>query len=335
MSNSAKVLRFKSAEVPRQQGEVGRLRVLKGPDQGLVYIIRNSSILVGRGDESDAIIGDLKASRKHFKLEFGTAGWTVTDLGSGNGILFQGEYIRKFPLMSGQHFMVGETVFEFLAGEEQTRVLMAPIKSGDTIIQSNQNMAAQRLRVQALSEPVKIAAPKQKKSNRTILLIAILAGAYFYFEEMDQQPGSKKGPPKKSQKKEIEEAIDKSLESYLAPESSSDISRTAEQYYRAGFREYREGNYMRAKSQFELALQVNPAHQLARKFLMSADKEIENEVKNMINIAQKAMIAGRKREARGHYETAKRLLYYDRSNPDFIECEEEIKKIDEELKRGR
>jgi pSer/pThr/pTyr-binding forkhead associated (FHA) protein len=111
--NSAKVLRFRSSEVPRQQGEVGRLRVLKGPDQGLVYIVRDSSVIVGRGEESDVVIGDLKASRKHFRMDYGVDGWVINDLGSGNGILFQGEYTRQINLKSGHHFTVVHKSSEF------------------------------------------------------------------------------------------------------------------------------------------------------------------------------------------------------------------------------
>ena len=55
---AAKVLRYRETEVPRQVGEVGRLRVLKGPNEGMVFVLTSSSIVIGRGEDCDLIIGD-------------------------------------------------------------------------------------------------------------------------------------------------------------------------------------------------------------------------------------------------------------------------------------
>ena len=328
----APVLRYKNAEVPRQQGEVVRLRVIQGPDQGITYIIRNSSVILGRGEESGVMITDLKASRSHASLEYTQEGWVVNDLGSANGILFQGEYVRKFPVNSGEHFTIGETIFEFLSNSESTRVLTTAPRPAQEMIQQDQAIAAQRLKVKNLSQSAQVAqqpgVPK-KKTNPLLIVAALGAGVYLYWDQIV--------PPKptvQTVKKEKKEDEDKTLSSYLPNGVTKEVEKTAEQYYRQGFREYREQNYLRAKAQFELALQVNPSHAQARHYLASAEHEIETSIKEMIGAAQKAKVAGRLREAKGYYETAMRLMYYDRSNPDFVECEEGLKKIKEELAPG-
>lgn len=61
--STVKVQRFSNAEMERQAGEVARLRVLKGADQGSIFIVKASSIILGRGDEADIRVADLKASR--------------------------------------------------------------------------------------------------------------------------------------------------------------------------------------------------------------------------------------------------------------------------------
>lgn len=332
--SSSKVLRYKNTEVPRQTGEVARLRVLKGPDQGMIYVMKESSISFGRGDEADVMISDLKASRAHARLDYTRDGWVMNDLGSANGIFFQGEYIRKFAITSGEHFTVGETIFEFLTSTESTRILTAPLRTSQDVANLDQALINQRLKVQGLSQAAQTTAqatgqPAKKFNPRTLLLVAALGGIYFY---MDQAAPVASQAVKKSAKKEND---DRSLASYLPVGVTRDVEKTAEQYYRQGFREYREGNYLRAKAQFELALQVNPNHGFARHYLAGAENEITAEIKKMIAGAQKSIVAGRLREAKGYYETAMRLMYYDRSNPDFIECEESLKKITEELNRTR
>src|SRR5690606_24086654 len=114
-------------------------------------------------------------------------------------------------------------------------------------------------------------------------------------------------------KEEKENRANRGLAAYLPPGVGREAAKSAEQSYWEGFREYREGHYLRAKEHFELALQVNPAHELARFYLKSAEKEIGDEIKRMIAAAQKATVAGRLREAKGYYETAMRAMYHDRS----------------------
>jgi pSer/pThr/pTyr-binding forkhead associated (FHA) protein len=329
---AAEVLRYKNVEVPRQPGEVGRLRVIKGPDQGLVYVMKSSSVTFGRGEEANVMISDLKASRSHARLDYTTEGWVMNDLGSANGILFQGEYVRKFSLNSGEHFTVGETIFEFFTHSESTRVLTAPLRLASEVQEQDHAFMAQRLKVKGLAQGATVEAPPagtKSTQARTLLLIAAVGGVYYYMNFMDDPKPRAPIAATKPEKSEAEQA----LSSYLPATVNKEVGKTAEQYYRQGFREYREGNYLRAKAQFELALQVNPSHEMARHYLMSADKEMEDATHGLMRSAQKAIVAGRLREAKGDYETAMRLMYYDRSNPDFIECEEALKKVDEELTR--
>jgi pSer/pThr/pTyr-binding forkhead associated (FHA) protein len=333
--SAMKVQRFSNAEMERQAGEVARLRILKGADQGSIFIVKDNSIVLGRGEDADVRVADLKASRTHARLDYTKEGWVLSDLGSANGIFFQGEYIRKFSLRSGEHFTLGDTIFEFMVAGESTRMLTSPLRSGFEVDQLDQAFSAQKIRVQSYAKAPKVSAstsPEAKKFNpRTLVLVAALAGLYFYMDQ-DSQP---KPTAKKESKKKKEETDDRGLASYLPGSVSKEVIKTAEQYYRQGFREYRERNFLRAKAQFELALQVNPSHNLARHYLRVSEQDIIEEIKNMMIAAQKALNAGRLKDAKGYYEGAMRLMYNDQTNPEYLECEEEVKKINLELERTR
>lgn len=322
-----KVLRYREIDLPRQSGEVARIRVLKGKDVGANFVIKVSSFTIGRGEEVDLLIADPKASRSHARVDFTKEGWIVSDLGSANGIFFQGEYIRKFGLKSGEHFTVGETILEFIMSQEDTRVLTAPIKSAQEVATQDIAFAQQKLRVKNLSQGASAAksATAQKKNPRTLILLALGAAAYLYLDQ--EEAAKQKVPVKKVQKKEDTEEEGRSLASYLPNSVPKEVQKTAEQYYAQGFREYLAGNYLRAKDSFQLALQVNPAHDRARHYLANAEKENNDEIKRLINAGRKAKLVGRNSEAKGYFETAMRHLFNDRSNPDYVECEEALKSL--------
>ena len=54
-------LKFKSTTVPRQNNEQSRFKVVKGPDYGSVFVITGQTATIGRGEENDVVISDLKA----------------------------------------------------------------------------------------------------------------------------------------------------------------------------------------------------------------------------------------------------------------------------------
>ncbi|MBC7397613.1 MAG: FHA domain-containing protein [Bdellovibrionales bacterium] len=324
------MLKYRIPSVTRQLGEVARLRVIKGAEVGSTFIIKASSITLGRGEDVDLIINDPKSSRSHARLDYTKDGWIMSDLGSANGIFFQGEYIRKFGLTSSDHFTLGETIFEFLSNQESTRMLSAPLKSAAEVERLDQALSQQKIKVQGMAKPVKASSgPKgQKKSPLTLILIAVLVGGYFFMDG-DAKPakGTAGAGAKKASANAEKPKDERGLASYLPAVVSKEVAKTAEQYYWQGFREYMKGNYLRAKDSFELALQVNPGHQKARHYLASAEKENQDQIKQLIETARKAMVVGRTSDAKGNCETALRHLYNDRANPDYADCDEILKEI--------
>ena len=86
--------------VGKQQGELARFRVLGGPDSGVVYVITNARATIGRAEDNDVILSDIKASRKHAELTLvgGTA--MIKDMGSSHGFVVNGVQQRQMQLKS-------------------------------------------------------------------------------------------------------------------------------------------------------------------------------------------------------------------------------------------
>jgi pSer/pThr/pTyr-binding forkhead associated (FHA) protein len=343
------VLKFKTAMVPLQDGEYARLRVLQGPDMGCVFVIKSSSLTLGRGDGASLRFGDVKASRLHAKIEFtSSVGWRLVDLGSANGVFYRGEFLRDFAIKSGDNFTLGDTIFQFLVNTEPAHLLMAPISDDPELEKREVAFAEQKIRVRALSKEVKFAVPKNaKKTNPVVLVGALLfMAAYMYPEEAapylyeygldfiadligapskvelaKRKAGVKKAEEKKEDK-------DRSVASYGAASVTPEVARTAEQYYRQGFREFKAGNYLRARESFALSLQVNPGHERAREYIENSTRENEKEVKRLIELGRRAQSVGRFRLARSFFSTALRHSGDDPEDPLYIESSEALKALE-------
>ncbi len=188
-------LRFQSISTPRQVGETARLKVVRGPDQGALFVLIGLRASIGRGTEADVQLSDPKTSRKHAELALGTDGrWTVQDLGSANGIL-----VNDLPpagpsaMRSGDFLSLGETTFEFGASAiETTRMLMAPPRDASEQKQMLAARERERKRVLRLGQfgggmPDAVRGPSTMGGGGNkfspVTLIVLAAGAYFLLFE--------------------------------------------------------------------------------------------------------------------------------------------------------
>lgn len=320
MSNA---LRFKNAAVPKQASEVARLKVVQGPDYGTVYVLTGARISIGRGEENDVVISDLKASRKHAEIYSVGRDWQIKDLGSANGIIVNEVASRQSELKSGDRLGLGETTFEFVTKEAGTKRLLALPKSAGELQSENSALEAQRQRVRALGKPAFPGkAPGKGKSNKTLGLLTLpILGVLLFLLFVDTPTPSKRG---RAPAQKLEPP---SIMGELIPGASS---KESDVFYRLGFREYREGNYLRAKAQFETALQINPSHQLASHYLMSCNQEIQSEVAFHFERGRKGAEAGKLREAKTHFEAVLRLLFRDKGNKIYQETKDQLDKLEKE-----
>ena len=83
---------------------VGGRRLATPPEGGVI----------GRSRDCDIVLEDTGVSRRHAELRHGPGGWTVTDLGSTNGVRVNGQDIRGArPLRAGDRIELGSTEVVF------------------------------------------------------------------------------------------------------------------------------------------------------------------------------------------------------------------------------
>ncbi|NDD90912.1 FHA domain-containing protein [bacterium] len=339
------VFKFRSYSLARQRGELARLRVIKGPDQGSAFVLVNTKATIGRGEENHVVIGDLKASRLHAEISASSSGWMVRDLGSANGILYNGVQSRQSRLKTSDLITIGETTLEFLGPDAEDQLLLSAPReepSAGAVVKSPEGSKAPArtlsdpfgLRPKALvnaSGAGKNAAPgaPSAKSKKAIKLA--VAGGLAILTVVGMDFMNKEPPREKQRKISSSQSGPTDLASLMPKIEKPVTSKSAEMFFKQGFREYREGNYLRAMNQFELVLQLSPDHDLARRYRDNARMAIDEEVRSHLEFGKKTLDSGKLRQSRAHYEAILRLLHTDQANPAYIEAKDQLEKVRSEM----
>jgi pSer/pThr/pTyr-binding forkhead associated (FHA) protein len=326
-------LKFKHADIPRQAQELARLKIVNGPDVGAVFVVTSQKVTLGRGEDNDIVLADLKTSRRHAEISWGGNQWNVKDLGSANGIVYNGKPTRAAVLKTADIVTLGDTTIEFLMADAGTQMLRAVPRSIGEISQEQKAFSTQQQKVRELGvvggpkrrAGAPIAAGASAGKNPKVLIYVALVGAvaYVLYGTPEAPPAKKVTPPP--------------LSSYLPSVESTDssVNKTADQFFHEGFREYRQKNYLRAKVQFETALQVEPGHQLAMLYLENCNNMIDDEVKYHIDNGKKNLDAGKLKEAKNDYESVMRLKFRNQTDPAYKEAEEQLKEVNKEIEQVR
>lgn len=350
-------LRFRQWKTPKQAGERARLKIVHGPDMGSVFVVTVDKFTVGRGDENDVVIADLRASRKHAELVRApnATHWRLKDLGSQNGFVLNGKVTREADLRAGDVVTIGETAFEFVPDGTGAQFLQTTPRA--VTKEQLYGTSGRALAIPAAAAPIKRApvadfsgmagiagmgassgshGDSSEKRKKILIGVVVLMGVWLFMEDPAPQKGAPKDTKtaKKEKDKEKEKEAQRDLASYLPPLASTGGASSAETFFQEGFREFREKNYLRARVQFETSLQINPTHSLARSFLKECDKQIEENVQAHLDRGRRDLDAGKLKSARAHFEAVKRLLSRDTENPSFLEARDQLRSVEMKFRSG-
>lgn len=332
---SKQVLRFRNIMVPKQAGELARIRVLAGPDHGTVFVITSFPVTIGRGEQNTIILMDLKTSRQHAELNLQNGQIFIKDLGSAHGLAVNGKNSPFTLLKTQDKIALGETVIEFIGAElGSTQIInMNPPKtvsqigtgdSGYTKFISNNKTESKAQKVSTSG-----GASFFEKNKKFILAIGILVILSALLPEAE-----KKVKKKKTAYTEPQEVVQDRVVSSLNP-AGVDIQslKTSENFYKEGYRELRAKNYLRARVAFETALQINPGHVLAKTYLVETQTTLRKEAETFMVLAQQNIEAGRFKQAYDNFDAVKRLYSRDRNHPKYKEAETRMDQMKEQMKK--
>ncbi|MFP6631942.1 MAG: FHA domain-containing protein [Planctomycetota bacterium] len=90
-----------------------KLFVQKGGEEPRELDFEGPVVLIGRGETNDLVVDDVRSSRKHCSVSETPQGAVLEDLGSSNGISYNGEPVKRTLLESGDKFAIGSTSFYY------------------------------------------------------------------------------------------------------------------------------------------------------------------------------------------------------------------------------
>ena len=259
---AAAVQIFNHIDTPKEPGTYHRLVCLTGQGKGRAYFITGKRVIIGRSEEADITILDMKSSREHAEIVNLGRTFIITDLGSQNGIIVNDLKVKQHNLSHGDKIIIGKTVFKFSRVE---------VKGDKTSI-------SQAKKEDLDDDEFAVDQPDAKGLNRGLIAIILVAlGALFLLE------------PNETSKKTQKTTIDKQVQEFIGKEEfeksklqRDDLAKKNREkldiYFQKGLREFREENYFRAKQEFESALTWNPTDRDARNYLRQTNEKINETI---------------------------------------------------------
>jgi hypothetical protein len=96
---------------PMTGGPARNVRLVSG--DGRSYPLSIGSTVIGRGDQANMRLPDVGISRRHARLDFDGAQVVLTDLGSTNGTMVNGQRVSAVALNPGDMIQLGTTTLTF------------------------------------------------------------------------------------------------------------------------------------------------------------------------------------------------------------------------------
>jgi len=94
-------------------GFPAKLTFESGPFAGRIVALPNQTVTFGRAPDNDVVVGDAATSGRHGRIEVRSGAFWISDLGSTNGTLVNGEPVIERQLAQGDLIAVGQNTIRF------------------------------------------------------------------------------------------------------------------------------------------------------------------------------------------------------------------------------
>ncbi len=289
-----------------------RLTFLTGVRRGQSFTIKDGQRkVVGRDPKSDIPLNDSKTSRNHAELVWLNGELMVTDLKSQNGIIVNDRKVIQEKLKKHDRLIIGHTIFRI------------DIEYGTTGFHSFEDSLSKGL--------TSIKSNVKKKSIIPLVsgVLILIVGFLIISEEGTEEAKVVKTRKKITRKVSNQESLAKKINIETKSQNKKIDSKVLS-LIQQGRRELREGNYFRALSEFNAALDENPSDSQARFYKKKAYEGIESLVTKYNIEAQRNLATINAERALVSYCAIIRLLQEYPKNVRYIQAMKNIKKIEKE-----
>lgn len=273
---------------PTEVGTHHRLLCMTGPNKGSVYYLLGKRIIIGRGDHVDIQILDTKISREHAELSLAENVFTITDLGTQNGIIVNDSKVKQRKLKDNEKIVIGQTVFKYnvFIISESVEMMIAEANPDSPLAKEIKKGIKVKIPKAEIKNDLEKGNDKsdkkgknQKKTGKSglIIVLVIFLGVFFILMDNDSKTVSKTSSEAKNIKKGDLDIFNESLSPQKNKEDG-EVLKKLEKLVHSGRREFGEGNYFRAMEEFRLALLLSPNNGQASFYLSKAKQRLDDEI---------------------------------------------------------
>ena len=303
-----------------------KLSVVKGPHSGQVYQLNKPIFTIGRGPENDLVLmNDPQISRSHAKVMIVDRDLEVVNLSSKNAIFVDGEGVQRWKIVNNSNFTVGDSEFkvEYDLGLAVVSIPTAIPANIATVLPLKPKIRAVPPKKEVVAKPQQMMFTQQKKQMQQrmagqsefqparpapengslmanskfkfYLIIAIaFIGIYYNFSKPTKTVRAKKIVSTLKYEDEVNTKLISAKEKDLAADRevrskekarSPQAFRVNESFIR-GMRDYQLGNYTRAQEFFQLVLNLEPDHALAKRHLYLSRVRFDELIKEKLMLGE-------------------------------------------------
>lgn len=236
-----------------------------GPASGQEFVLEGDELVIGRASDNPVSIPDTSVSRKHALVRKTADGWAVSDLGSGNGTMLNGEVIAdETPLSEGDVITMGDTelVYSGGAAAPESSPSRAPVRTarngGGAAIERSSGRG-RPVRTSRMAEDPEVARKKRKKMllialGTAFVLVAMLVG----FKAISNK-----------------NAADKKIRDQQSAQHQSEMA----EMFKDAKNMVRNGKWVEAKARLNEMQETDPDYESRQvdNYLQRAEEEIPNQ----------------------------------------------------------
>ncbi|MBX2988496.1 MAG: FHA domain-containing protein [Bdellovibrionaceae bacterium] len=329
------------------------LEVLKGPHAGMKLEFDKGTISIGRGVENDVVLAnDPRVSRQHAEIKQSLGQFYLVNLSQKNFVLLNGQNIATEKMESKAVLQIGESEIRFTV--QGSTNLLEPISPAAVVVPLKAEAPAARPSAapgprpqQAPAFPPPPVSPGMPAgfnassmprppsgpssggglfANRKFVMYAVIALMVVLFVLANAGKKTKKVEDRPFRTEEelgvARQEAENEIKAFQERKErmNQQIYQKAYENFLRGYRDYRQGQYLRARESFQVVLNLDPENELARRYMNLSKIRFDELVKFNMLQGRRYLEKQNYRMCKARYQTVMTMLGYDPSSPEYKEA---------------
>ncbi len=306
------------------------LEIRSGPHSGHKMNFAQNQISLGRAIENDIVLtNDAKISRKHLELNWFNYQWHFKNLSQKNNLLLNDVAVTEGVINPGDRLQVGESeiLWQYdapslqIATQARSNVIQMPLKKS--------------LPEKPTATTFKMSSAKKPESN-SYLSFAIVLGvlfALYFFTKRSAQPTSTKSFRTAEELQLLDKPGQDILQEFKdRKERLGNLSyQKALEHFVHGYRDYRSGQYQRAREAFQIVVNLDPENELAKRYKQLSEIKLDEMIQFHLLQGNRYLEKANYRLCRSSFRNVMTMLGGDYLRPEYKEAKAKYQQCDSAL----